>query len=191
MLFRSKKDKDGKVITEKVKLPRFERSVIISNVAESTTQVAAYVGAGGFDYYAVVINSGALVRYIGRGEAGPIMEVLRYTEGLGVDALFGIHGSKLYFSSGGPVASIELGASRAPELLISSIAAINNFTVDIAADMIWFLGSSLEQKDFTMELREESVGANYMYFKQLNGSQNTPQYFIGVVGADELPEEEE
>ncbi len=186
-----KKDKSGNVIMEKVKRPLYDRQTVIANVTADMTKVMAYAGpkstAGAIAVsYAVTLENGYLVRYAPSAAAAPFSQ----TES---DAtLLRISDNKIYFQSGGSISCADLSTAAPPsQINKGSVSILNNYTIDIAAGMLWFFKDTLNQKDFPIELRSESVSANYMYIKQLTGGTDSPEYFIGVVGADELPEVEE
>lgn len=185
-------DSKGKEKTVKVTSPvSKERKEVIFPVTESMTQVIPFAGvktdAGINSFYAIAVEGTQLNLYQGKG-------VAKVTLGNNSDGIsvYKIYGGRVYFTLGSsPLYSASAFAPGAIQPLTkSNIYTGNNFTFDIAGSLIWFLGDSLYQKDFTFELRSETISANYMYIKQLL-NYSADEYFIGAVGENELPEVEE
>ena len=101
---------------------------------------------------------------------------------------------EVFFSDGSALCSVSVSFDSVSKVIITKgpVVSGDNFNPDVAGGLFWFLGSSLNQKDFDIELRTETVSANYMFVKPVFGADNqADEYFLGILSEDELPEEEE
>ena len=188
-----------------------EDAVIILDVAESMTEIKPFngvktkfttptkTGMSINDFYALAIEDSALKLYAGSGVAakvlapevsgGVIYKIAKDDGGRAGDG-----NNTVFYSKNGALYSLNIFAESPvqKQLTKGSVTASNNFNPDIAGGMIWFLGGDLNQKNFTVELRSETVSANFMYIKLFQeADQTTDEFFIGILGKNELPEEEE
>ena len=165
--------------------------------ADSVSQLTVFAGSvsqGSIAYngepIALGVSGGKLCKF--QSEVLPV----EITDMSGT--ILGLYNTVLYYTAGGSLYSLELvwgggtvTADRITKLTDKAISTENNFGLGVAGDMLFFLVSSSEQKEFAEELRS-GTASNYMYCKLRSGADAAaPEYFIGKLGAADLPEEEE
>jgi len=146
-------------------------------------QLSVYTG----EPIALGVSNGSLVKY--QRQVNPV--TITSMSG----TVIAMSGNTIYYNNGGSLYSLDLSwgggtvTAGAPVMLTdktTTISTDNNFGVDIAGNLLFFIKSALSQDDFTMELNSNVT--DYMYCKVAADAISTDkEYFIGVVGANDLP----
>ena len=178
---------------------------IILGVTENMSEVKPFNGVktnmGVNVFYALAVEGSDLKLYAGDGVAAAVLAsdisggvIYKVADKDGARANHG--NTEVFYAKGGVLYSLTLPAdmSQKPvqkQLTKGGVFTGNNFNPDFAGGLIWFLGAdALNQKDFAVELRGETVPGNFMYIKLLQEADKDEEYFIGILGANELPEED-
>lgn len=114
--------------------------------------------------------------------------------------ILALRGQNLYYTVGEALYSAKLSwgenaifANEPVKITDRDISTDNNFGVDFAGGLIFFLSHHVEQKEFTKEYEfaEGAHAGNYLFCKlEADARAIDDEYFIGVLGAKDLVEEE-
>jgi hypothetical protein len=163
--------------------------------AGSAAQVQVFTGgsnvATGRSPAALGVADGKLTRYLD-GASHSVCDMS--------GTILGVYNNTVYFHESNALYSVETYADSDTGLFTAgekvkisdkAISTDNNFGLDVAGGLLFFLSSAtLEQKDFTFEINE-SV-ANYMYCKaQYKAQALDDEYLVGVIAVSDQPEEDE